>query len=258
MSIKKIIPNRIKKVLKKLLYFYRRKKFKYCYSRNIKKYKNKYNGKRCFIIGNGPSLRIDDLEKLSDEITFASHFIYKTFDKTDWRPTFYCVEDIRLLNDNVTDIMKFENDYCHGFFTGNNYNNLPKVFLKSRKNDFWYIDKMIWKNNEPEFSLDADKYIAEGFTVTYAAIQLAVYMGFNEIYLLGVDHFYEKGNDYSNVIGEEVVYNTPQLDKSTVSYLKAKKVCEEKGIKIVNLTRGGHLEVFNRECFDDVIGEVGN
>ena len=55
--------------------------------------KGKYAGRRGFVIGNGPSLCIDDLARLTDEITVASNQIYLAFDKTPWRPTFYTIED---------------------------------------------------------------------------------------------------------------------------------------------------------------------
>lgn len=252
--IKKIIPKHIKNFIKKIIHQYRVFYVNKNFGKGIKSYKNKYNNQRCFIIGNGPSLLIDDLEKLENEITFASHMIFKVFDKTLWRPMFYCIEDIELLENNIETIQSIRGEYKHGFFTGNNWKNLPENFLEYEQNDFWYIDKLIW-DDEPDFSLNADKYIAEGFTVTYAIIQLAVYMGFSEIYLLGVDHSYCNGNNYSDAIGNSEIYNTPKLDRSTLSYMKAKSVCENMGIKIVNLTRGGHLEVFERDSFDQVIGD---
>lgn len=252
--LRKILPESVKDIVRKSV----RKNIVTAvnekYGSGIADFKDKYCGKRCFIIGNGPSLSTKDLERLDNELTFASHFIYKIFDKTEWRPNFYCVEDIEFLENNVHDIMKLENDYSHGFFTGNCYKNLPKPFLKNNKNDFWLIDKADW-TDYPDFSLSANKYIAEGYTVTYAVIQLAVYMGFTEIYLLGVDHFYESGNSYSSAIGEMNFYNIPQTDKTTLSYIKARRVCEKQGIKIMNATRGGHLEVFERVNFDSVIGE---
>lgn len=251
---KKVLPEGIKEPFKKLIQRNIVNTVNKKYGKGIRDFKDKYQGKRCFIIGNGPSLSTKDLEKLDGEITFASHFIFKLFDKTNWRPIFYCVEDIELLEKNVMDIMKLEKDYCHGFFTGNCYENLPKNFLKNKKNDFWLIDKADWKDY-PDFSMCADKYIAEGYTVTYAIIQLAVYMGFSEIYLLGVDHFYERGNSYSDSIGEMDIYNIPQTDRTTLSYIKAKQVCDQKEIKIINATRGGHLEVFERANFEQIIGE---
>ena len=39
----------------------------------LKTLKGIHIGKRCFIIGNGPSLRVEDLEKIKDEYTFAAN-----------------------------------------------------------------------------------------------------------------------------------------------------------------------------------------
>lgn len=63
----------------------------------IQKYKNFYDGQRCFIIGNGPSLTISDLEKLKacGEVSIASNSIYNLFSKTEWRPTIYTVHDFQ-------------------------------------------------------------------------------------------------------------------------------------------------------------------
>ncbi len=247
-------------MLKKLKWFYSCKLKPFAikkivnlkYGRGIAEYKNKYEGQRCFVIGNGPSLTLEDLEKLSDEITFASHLIFQSFDKTKWRPTFYCVEDTELLENNIQNIINISSEYEQGFFTGNTFYNLPKAFLNNKKNSFWFVDNFRW-DKEPDFSLNANSYIAEGFTVTYAIIQLAVYMGFKEIYLLGVDHHYTADNSYSSMISDGKIYNTPKLDKSTLSYKKAEEVCDSVGVKIKNATRGGHLEVYERVDLDEVL-----
>ena len=55
--------------------------------------KDKHQGKRAFIIGNGSSLRISDLDRLTGEITFACNKIYLAFDQTQWRPTYYVAGD---------------------------------------------------------------------------------------------------------------------------------------------------------------------
>lgn len=70
-------------------------------SQKLKLYKDIHKGKRCFIIGNGPSLRAEDLNKLSDEITLCGNRIYEIFDKTKWRPTyFFCID-----NDGMEEIV---------------------------------------------------------------------------------------------------------------------------------------------------------
>ena len=55
------------------------KKSKSFWKENYKK----YEGKRCFIIGNGPSLKLEDLNRLKNEITIASNKIYLIFNKTE-------------------------------------------------------------------------------------------------------------------------------------------------------------------------------
>ncbi|MEH7386551.1 hypothetical protein V7147_14250, partial [Bacillus sp. JJ1521] len=62
----------------------------------LKKIKNKHMGQRCFIIGTGPSLTIEDLEKLRNEMTFSMNSICLAFDETDWRPTYYGIQGIHV------------------------------------------------------------------------------------------------------------------------------------------------------------------
>ena len=46
--------------------------------------KDSHIGERCFIIGNGPSLKLSDLEALKGEFCFGMNRIYELFPKTDW------------------------------------------------------------------------------------------------------------------------------------------------------------------------------
>ena len=59
----------------------------------LKKYKDIHKGKRCFIIGNGPSLQMSDLEILykNKEICFGVNRIFLGFNDTEWRPDYYVV-----------------------------------------------------------------------------------------------------------------------------------------------------------------------
>ena len=116
----------------------------------------------------------------------------------------------------------------------------------------------------PGFSDDIAQEISEGFTVTYAEIQIAAYMGFKEIYLLGVDFNYSKILDSSGKIVEtgskdyfsdryilaNEKRNIPQLHNSLQAYKKAEVYSKRNGFRIFNATRGGKLEVFERVNFD--------
>ena len=69
------------------------------YGKTLSSYKNKYSGKRCFLIGNGPSLKAEDLTKLykNGDITFAFNRVYNIFDDTEWRPKFYISQDEKIV-----------------------------------------------------------------------------------------------------------------------------------------------------------------
>ena len=65
------------------------------YHPELAQYKDIHNGKRIWLIGNGPSMTIDDLEKLheSHEICIACNRIYKIYDKTSWRADYLIMSD---------------------------------------------------------------------------------------------------------------------------------------------------------------------
>lgn len=226
--------------------------------KKLNKIHNKYFNQRCFIIGNGPSLRVEDLEKLSNEFTFASHRIYKIFNKTTWRPTYYCAQDQALINDSFNEINNIDGCVKIIAFDKTPQNKINDcLFIKIHCDDF-YPDL-------PKFSEDMLNGIYEGFTVTYMCIQLAIYMGFKEIILLGVDHSYsiEIGKD-GQVIENKGIKdyfisdygvsndNLPQTYKSSLAYVAAKKYAADHDVKIYNATRGGKLEIFERINFDDI------
>lgn len=210
-------------------------------------------GKKCFIIGNGPSLQIEDLELIMQYKIpcFGSHRIYKIFDKTKWRPDFYCAQDSKLINENYRELSKMQlrNKYiavCPSLF----YKSINNAtYIKINTDDFY--------PELPNFSSDLHMGIYEGFTVTYMCIQLAVYMGFKEIYLLGVDHSYSIDLNPDGTIkrdesiqdhfsSDDKVTNIPQTYKSTLAYVAARKYSDQHGIKIYNATREGKLDVFER------------
>lgn len=226
--------------------------------RQFKKLKNIYDGKRCFIIGNGPSLKIEDLEKLKGEICFGTHQIFKIFKKTDWRPTYYCAQDFKLIKESFKQINKLKiNKKFIAVVPAWRYKLISNAtYIKLFLEDFY--------PSLPKFSTDISKGIYEGYTVTYMCIQIAVYMGFKEIYLLGMDNNYsvtmlpngeiqknENIKDHFSL--DDKITNIPQIYKSSLAYKKAKEYADKNGIMIYNATRGGALEVFKRVNFDDIV-----
>lgn len=241
----------------------------------LKKIKGIYKGKRCFVIGNGPSLKIEDLNKIGGEYSFACNSIYALYSQTDWRPSFYCAIDAIFCKEMMSDKdnMKRLIDGCKMAFTsivgeGIQYRNDPDF-------EAVYFTKSLFED-PVRFSSDCSEQVYSGGTVTYAMLQLAVYMGFKEIYLVGIDFSFsvEQHKDgtvtHSDIIDHmpemeseerrfhQVVYERysektfAAIDLQLAGYQEAKKYADKHGVKIFNATRGGKLEVFERVNFDEL------
>lgn len=224
---------------------------------SLQKYKNLYKGKRCFVVGNGPSLCQEDLMVLerNGEISFASNGIFHVYDRTSWRPTHYMVCDMLCYKAMHQEIKKIENE--EAFIVDYSYVDCERP---DKANRFYMINKL-YTGDRFEFSDDAVKGFYSGRTITYVMIQMACYMGINEIYLLGVDWTGGKGTGVGRIDfyeGEqESIANSSRFDLFTeekYAFETARDYAETHGIKIYNATRGGELEVFERVNFDCLFG----
>lgn len=235
------------------------------YGKELARYKGKYTGQTCFLIGNGPSLRAEDLTTIHNAgiPTFGFNRIYNIFDQTPWRPTFYISQDEKMLSGCVDTVNALE---------------LPVKFIPIQLKwwhgiqvrDALYFNMQNQADEDPRafrFSDDASRGIYNSSTGMYTAAQIAAYMGFSEIYLIGVDHnFRISQNNKGEVIVDNSVkdyfsekYNEdkanlyiPNTEKSTLTYIAMKDHCDRRGIRVCNATRGGKLEVFPRVDFDSL------
>ena len=111
----------------------------------------------------------------------------------------------------------------------------------------------------PHFAYDMARRVWEGATVTNVALQLAFYMGFEQVILIGVDHnFSSKGdanktvvsdgadpNHFSaNYFGKGFRWQLPDLDTSEVGYKMAREAYRNAGREVLDATVGGKLTVF--------------
>lgn len=225
----------------------------------IKRFQHRHPGKRCFIIATGPSLTIADIESLRGEITFGMNSISRIFDQTTWRPTYYGIQDRQVYE-------KMEESILSSFLEEDNvfvadrlglYFELPDRFVQFPYNGNYHLYCGKYGEYSAKFSDDAYAAVYDGYSITYSLIQLAVYMGFREIYLLGCDCNYPKGekNHFveSGFIDKNAASNPVRM---RVGYAKAKEYADAHGIKIVNCTRGGMLEVFPRMALEEVLQEA--
>lgn len=228
-----------------------------------------YRGrKRAFIIGNGPSLKQTDLSLLKDEVTFCVNGFFLKMPELDWTPTFYVVEDHLVAEDRREAI--------------NNLAGPTKLFPAYLRYCLDEADGTIFFNHRPrksyphgfDFSEDAAAVTYAGCTVTFTCMQLAHYLGFEELYLIGVDASYalpkdvQESKDYGvgvldmqsddpnhfhpDYFGKGYRWHDPQVDKMIEAYREARLVTDASGRPIYNATVGGALEVFERRDFNSL------
>lgn len=230
---------------------------------HLKRFKNIHKGKRVFIVATAPSLRLEDVDKLKDEITFSMNTCYRIFDKTEWRPTYYAIFDQTVLK-RIEEDIKNINFNC-AFFSDNlkSYNekiNTVGLWNNWRANS--KIERMIIPDSfiekQMRISDDISKYVYAGTSVMHFIIQICFYMGFKEIYLYGADctisnkAFHNKLVEYKTKykLGNDPEYLNYGLMRD---YERAKKYAAKHGVKIFNATRGGMLEKFERVDLDEVL-----
>lgn len=235
------------------------------YVKNLSRFHNIHKGERCFIVGTGPSLRMEDVDMLKDEYTFAVNSCLTMYDKTEWRGTYYGIVDshtVAIMGDQLKreDIPVFFYTDIDATYDGENGIVFPKDDTANMMTDtFW---KRLFPKAFPEtdFSGDITKVVYTGKSVVYAMLQFAAYMGFTEIYLLGVDCNYAQPKMYSDnvtYIDHKTKWTQERLIKNGNQMLPqfeiAKRYADAHGFTIYNATRGGQLETFERVNMEDII-----
>ena len=221
-------------------------------------FKDIHKGDRCFIIGNGPSLKSEDLDILHNygEICFGVNRIDLMYDKTPWRADYFVSTGIeQACIDNVENHLKniSGDKFIPAWYRRNTR------FTKDDSSFNYFFMQPQFRNydvpNHHGFSDDITKRLFECYTVIFAAFQIAAYMGFSEIYLLGIDnggkgHFYEYKDCDNAVAGLGLHHSIAYLMQP--DWEEAEMYSRSHGFRVYNATRGGALEVFERVSFDSL------
>lgn len=243
--------------------------FKYThYGRYMKSIHNTHFGESCFIIGNGPSLLADDLTVLHDKKVdcFAVNRIFKIFSQTKWRPTYYVSTDPVLIRDILDEVeampvkdkfVPLQNKYYHN------------IRIKGAR---YFFRNDLREKDQPEgFSLDCTGQINMRGTVTIACMQLAIHMGYRYIYLIGVDHNFDKVitesgeiiidpsvknyfcEGYDDDVANEVQHD---LGTTTKSYRDIRKFCDANDVFVYNASRKTKLKEFETVTFEEAMKQI--
>ena len=238
--------------------------------------KNKHKGRRCFILGTGPSIKTQDLLPLAHEITLAMAAFWKHLSVEKWQPTYYCIAD-PLFFDGSESVREFFgplNQRIHHstFF-------VPLVGARViQEQQLLPLERTHYVAFPPGLSyglitdIDFVKRVPFILSVSQLCIMAAIYMGCSPIYLLGLDHDWltHTGHDrhfYESLAGLEkhpevrtlADWGYKTVMESTVKlwhiYEMLSAYAHRRGIRILNATNGGFLDVFERISYERVVEE---
>lgn len=214
---------------------------------------------RCFLVATGPSLTLEDVRRLRGETTFGMNALVKWFPQMGFETTYYGIQDLNTYK-------KLKNE-IHSTFSTTIFYSLSGQAKKGDRAEITlgemeraYEYPLYYGNHlynatdwNTKFSENPSKMVYDGYTIAYSLLQIAVYLGFTEIYLLGADCNYNQEKKNMVDIGVKNP-NAPILgDRMIYAYTVAKEYADSHGIQILNATRGGMLEVFPRVRLEEIL-----
>ena len=239
--------------------------------------RNIHRGKRCFILGSGPSIEKKDLTHLENEIVITQN-------------NFHAHDQIDLIKPNYHVVVpkyqsaEHDDDWVEWLQAMNE--RLPKsAAYFFNENTKYLVDRL---------SLFEDRvyYLRQGYncalvrrapvnltrglmavpTVLPMCLAIAIYLGFSDIYLMGYDldtvcrwhkpdrkRFYGKSPVTRNEAERDLEERSQSLGLKWINMWMIWRQCnllkvqaERRGIRIINSTRGGLLDMFERIDYENI------
>lgn len=225
--------------------------------KRLKALKNIHSGRIGFLIGSGTSVRLEDLERLIDQVTFCCNKFYLAYGMIKFRPTYTFVSDKQMIKDFGEEIVAKSK--------GTVFINSPK--RPDLSGDFIWIRMNPYSNFS--FSKNIFGNVHSGGGTLISALQVGYFMGITRFFLYGVDHDFkfvtnEKAKDiFWSAYGDRNHFiknyrsGKPWCPPATKLIEKSFQICDKflrsKGGWVKNATRGGKLEVLERLDFDHVL-----
>ncbi len=219
------------------------------------------------VVGNGPSLRLEDLEALSGIPAVASNKINLLFSRTTWRPRLYTIGDSLLMHKLAAEHYEdFDQvllpDAYH--FMCRARRKLTWHFLRDHAGAAAYVT-----GNAP---LDPSLGFFAGYTITVPNILLAIWAGAKRVYVIGVDHSYKReaaaiGKHSSHAGGADhfdpnyrkpgEIVNTAPIDGMEQGYQYVRQIADKHGVEVINISRQTALTAFKLGTVEEALETIG-
>lgn len=240
--------------------------------RRIWELRNKHQGEKCVLIGMGPSLRPEDLSYFQGFTTFACNKIFLAMEKAGWFPDYYFISDVLVAEQNREGINNSILDNSQRIYHSS---------ITRRLEGYGDPISFTWQGNlnkvkEPYLRNNlVGGLFAGGSTVIFEMIQFAHFMGFSEVYIVGLDFDFSLSESTGERCrsGEILVsqgevnhfhpdyrkpgekWTVPKMDEQKIAFSYARVCFEKSGRKLINASRKTKLDVLETEAFQRVFAE---
>ncbi|SEA64993.1 hypothetical protein [Rubrimonas cliftonensis] len=224
--------------------------------------RDRFAGREAWLIGNGPSVRLADLDRLQDAgaLCFGFNRFHLAHDRTRLRPAFTVTADRQMIEDFGLEIVASSGGMV---FVAND--RCPDL-----AGDYCWVRQV---GMFPSlFSRDASRFVTPGGSSLYVAMQIGYFLGVRKWRVYGADFAFRfepslrggdvfraatgDGNHFIAGYRSGRAWCPPSIENIMPSFLAARQLMEAEGGFIRNATRGGALEVFEREEFDHALAAV--
>jgi hypothetical protein len=233
-------------------------------ARNVA-FKDREAGKRGFLLGCGPSINQHDLTLLKDEvcISVSNFFVHDDFDAIG--PGYHCVSGLHPpieLNTYLAwlrDIEESSGDLVLVSPIKDREDIERAGVFKDR--EVCYAQPGATATDLKRGGLDFTRRVRSHETIAVLALELAIYLGLKEIYLLGFDfdyvnhigvstHFYSEDKHrfvregYDEWFNQNFAVYCEQWIDIWSEFELLNQIADARGIKILNATEGGLLDIY--------------
>lgn len=220
----------------------------------LSRFKDAHKGERCVLVCNGPSLNQMDLKFLRREIVFGLNKIHLGLEKFGFYPRYLVAVNDKVIQQSLA---AFQQATAVKFISDRSAHLLPQ-------NAWTY--HLATSNPFQRFYTDITIGLHEGYTVTHAALQIAYYMGFQKVVIIGMDHrFASSGpanssqhlagadpNHFSSDYFRDQNWDAPDLRESEISYRTALETYQADGRQIIDATLNGACKIFPKANYRDL------
>lgn len=225
------------------------------WKQRLSRFRDCHCGERLVLVCNGPSLNQTDFSLIRKEVSMGLNKIYLGFRKLRFYPRYYVAINRRVIEQGVHEIQRLN---CISFLKDlgacNPLSESALIYLLSSR-------------PEQRFHQNLLEGFFEGYTVTFAALQIAFFMGFASVVIVGMDHRYAfegAPNESRELLGPDPnhfdssyfsghIWDNPDLVNSERFYALAREAFEAAGRHIIDCTIDGACGVFEKGKLEEVL-----